>query len=105
MDCPRQHKGLIAVALAAALALVWPAVPRAATHVPQDQVQEKLRDGAAKILEAIELMIRSIPTYGMPRIDENGDIIIPRRGGPPDIDPEDAPDRPADEIPPDPTKT
>jgi len=36
------------------------------------------REGAGKLLRALELFLDSIPRYGAPRVDPNGDIVIPR---------------------------
>jgi hypothetical protein len=103
MPGPKPPLGLIAVALAVALVLGAPAV--AAPPTSEGQAKEKLREGAARIMEAIELMIRAIPTYGMPRIDDDGNIIIPRRGGPLDQAPKDAPEQKIEDIPIESTKT
>ncbi|MFQ5955849.1 MAG: hypothetical protein ACE5JZ_12360 [Kiloniellales bacterium] len=89
---------LIAVALAAPLLLAGPV--RADSRSFEDQVEDKLRQGAEKIIEALEILLRSIPTYGPPRIDEDGNIIIPRRGGPLDKTPEDEPDDQPEDVPP-----
>ncbi len=97
MRGPKPPLVLIAAALAAALVLGAPGVAAAAAS--EDQAKEKLRQGAARIMEAIELMIRAIPTYGMPRIDDDGNIIIPRRGGPLDQAPGDAPEQKIEDIP------
>ncbi len=105
MPGPKPPLGLIAAALAAALLLGAPGVAPAAPPTPEDQAKEKLREGAARIMEAIELMIRAIPTYGMPRIDEHGNIIIPRRGGQLDQAPEDAPEQKIEDIPTEQTAT
>ena len=105
MRGPKPPLGLIAAALAAALLLGAPGLAPAAPPTPKSQASEKLREGAARIMEAIEMMIRSIPTYGMPRIDEHGNIIIPRRGGPLDRAPKDAPDREIEDIPTESTET
>ena len=103
MPGPKPPLGLIAAALAAALVLGAPVV--AAPPTSEDQAKEKLRQGAARIMEAIELMIRAIPTYGMPRIDEHGNIIIPRRGGPLDQAPKDPPEQQIEDIPTESTST
>lgn len=99
MRGPKPSLGLVAAALAAALVLGAPGVAPAAPPTPEDQAREKLREGAARIMEAIEMMIRSIPTYGMPRIDEHGNIIIPRRGGRLDQAPKDAPEQRIEDVP------
>lgn len=40
---------------------------------------ELAREGVAKILQALEKLIESVPQYQMPEIDENGDIILRRK--------------------------
>jgi hypothetical protein len=47
---------------------------------------EEWRDEAQKLLDSLGKMLKSIPTYETPTVDENGDIIIRRR--PPDAKPE-----------------
>lgn len=47
---------------------------------------EEWRDEAQKLLDSLGKMLKSIPTYETPTVDENGDIIIRRR--PPDSKPE-----------------
>ncbi len=101
MPGPKPPLGLIAAALAAALVLGAPGVAASS----EDQAKEKLRQGAARIMEAIELMIRAIPTYGMPRIDDDGNIIIPRRGSPLDQAPKDPPEQRIEDIPTESTST
>ena len=39
--------------------------------------EELIEEGARKIIEGIEILIESIPVYGAPRIEENGDIRAP----------------------------
>ena len=102
MRGPKPPPGLIAAALAVALVLGAPGMAPAAS---EGQAKEKLREGAARIMEAIELMIRAIPTYGMPRIDEDGNIIIPRRGSPLDQAPKDPPEQQIEDIPTESTST
>ena len=60
--------------------------PALAADAPRsDDSQEKQRratdlaiQATQMLMRALELMIQSLPQYGPPRIDENGDIIIPR---------------------------
>ncbi len=47
---------------------------------------EEWRDEAQKLLDRLSKMLKSIPTYETPTVDDNGDIIIRRR--PPDSEPE-----------------
>ena len=48
---------------------------------PEDQspTVEEWRDEAQKLLDSLGKMLKSIPTYETPTVDENGDIIIRRR--------------------------
>jgi len=36
-------------------------------------------EGAAKILQALDLLLKTVPQYGPPEMQPNGDIIIRRR--------------------------
>jgi hypothetical protein len=72
-------RGWLAAALAAAVALVPPVAQAADPQPFEQELERKLRDSAAKLMEAIEIIIRSIPIYGPPHIDEDGNIVIPRR--------------------------
>lgn len=45
----------------------------------QDRAEEALKEGAEKIMRALELMMRAVPQYEVPEVLENGDIIIRRR--------------------------
>lgn len=40
--------------------------------------EDLAREGAGKLLRALELFLDSIPRYGAPRVAPNGDIVIPR---------------------------
>jgi hypothetical protein len=44
---------------------------------------ELAREGMAKMLQALNKLIESVPQFQMPEINENGDIIL-RRKNPPD---------------------
>lgn len=91
-------KWITIIVFAAAIALSAP-VPASAGHKPgemHDRAEEALREGAAKIMEALQLLLRSIPQYGAPEMLENGDIIIrrihpppPGKTAPPNGEPED----------------
>ena len=68
-----------ATARAAALTLTLAATPALA----QDQEQqgspgEMAREGVEQLMNAIETFVHSLPMYGAPRIDEEGNIVIPR---------------------------
>lgn len=45
----------------------------------RDRAEQALKEGADKIMRALELMMRAVPQYEMPEVLENGDIIIRRR--------------------------
>ena len=68
-----------ATSLAAALTLALAATPALA----QDQERqgspgEMAREGVEQLMNAIETFVHSLPMYGAPRIDEEGNIVIPR---------------------------
>jgi hypothetical protein len=52
------------------------AAPAAADE--RARAEELAREGAGKLLRALELFLESIPRYGAPRVEPNGDIVIPR---------------------------
>lgn len=52
-----------------------PAAPPDASPAPG----ELAREGLAKMLQALDKLIQSIPQYEMPSVDENGDIILRRK--------------------------
>lgn len=68
-----------ATTFAAALTLALAATPVLA----QDQEQqgspgEMAREGVEQLMNAIETFVHSLPMYGAPRIDDEGNIVIPR---------------------------
>ena len=50
--------------------------------------QELAIEGVDRLMRALELMIQSIPQYDAPYVNENGDIIIPRRNPTPESEPD-----------------
>jgi|GEM_PF-2007361 hypothetical protein len=62
-----------------------------------EKAEKALREGAEKMLKALEMLIQSVPQYEAPKVDDNGDIIIRRKnpGAPKPDDPKKAP--PADD--------
>lgn len=52
------------------------AAPAAADE--RSRAEDLAREGAGKLLRALELFLDSIPRYGAPQIAPNGDIVIPR---------------------------
>jgi hypothetical protein len=69
--------------------------------------EELAREAVQRLLQALELLLLSIPQYEAPVLNDNGDIVIRRRRPGPKADPEreppDDPDRPAEEM--EPTET
>ncbi|MBK1697412.1 hypothetical protein [Rhodovibrio salinarum] len=77
-----------ALTLAAALTLVAGAATVAAQEDDQQNSPgEMAREGVEQLMNAIETFVHSLPMYGAPRIDDEGNIIIPR------IDNDEAPQR------------
>jgi hypothetical protein len=83
---------LSAIALSAAVLAAPAPAPAESTPPEQDQQRDQgmmerpselAIEATRKLMRALELLIQSLPQYGTPRIDENGNIIIPRLPGPP----------------------
>jgi hypothetical protein len=53
--------------------------------------EEMAREGVERLMNALETFLGAIPQYGVPRIDEDGNIIIPRLDSPDDDGDGDAP--------------
>ena len=74
-------RGPVAVAVLAMIAAAAPV--NAQEPSPPAGVEERaeraFREGAEKILQALELLIGAIPQYEAPEILDNGDIIIRRK--------------------------
>lgn len=89
------HKRIksLPAALAIAVLLLGPAAPAFAQEEPKsstERAEELAREGAQRLMSALETLLQVIPQYGMPRIEENGDIVIPRLDKP---EAEDEPER------------
>jgi hypothetical protein len=65
-----------------------PPAPRDSTR----EAEELARDALEKLMRAMGALIQSIPTYEMPDIQPNGDIVI-RRKRPPEPKPQPKEDR------------
>ena len=78
---------LAAIGLGLTLALSPPnANPASAQESePSEDPGSLALDGIARMMEALEALVDSIPQYEMPEINEHGDIIIRRKR---DADPE-----------------
>ncbi|MDZ7712729.1 MAG: hypothetical protein U5L06_06300 [Rhodovibrio sp.] len=65
--------------LATALAFALAAQPAAAQKDEQQgSPGEMAREGVEQLMNAIETFVHSLPMYGAPRLDEEGNIVIPR---------------------------
>ena len=65
----------------------WPKDPLGSVFplpipMPDAETQALLREGADKLLRAIERMIETMPVYELPEITPEGDIILRRRPAP-----------------------
>lgn len=93
---------LAATALAAALASGAPAGARAQTDsqpTPNDggpSATERLQEGAAAIVEGLQLLMDQLQSYQPPEVLPNGDIIIRRRSPPGEPSP--APETPKGQV-------
>lgn len=74
-----------ALALAAMISILTPGLAAAGDKPPPDDSGEKQRhatelaiQATQMLMHALDLLIDSLPEYGPPRIEENGDIVIPR---------------------------
>ena len=70
-----------APALALAVTLATPALAQDMTPTPED-AQKMAVDGLSKLLDALNLFVKSVPQYAAPEVLPNGDIIL-RRLNPP----------------------
>ncbi|MBL6599455.1 MAG: hypothetical protein ISP41_11235 [Alphaproteobacteria bacterium] len=65
------------------LALFTGTASAARANSEQQQAERKIEEGAKALLEGMQLLLKTIPWYGQPEMKPNGDIVIPRRDGPP----------------------
>ena len=59
----------------------------------RERAEQMAREAMQRLMQALDMLIESIPQYEMPVINENGDIII-RRKRPPGPDAPKAPEQP-----------
>ena len=71
--------GLLAAATLAAVCLAGVAPDVAQERSQRERAEEFARQGMERLMQALDLLIQSIPQYELPVINENGDIIIRRR--------------------------
>ena len=74
--------GLLAAATLAAVCLAGVAPGVAQERSQRERAEEFARQGMERLMQALDLLIQSIPQYELPVINENGDIIIRRRRDP-----------------------
>jgi hypothetical protein len=55
-----------------------PALPPALAE-DLKRAEEALRRGFGNMLESVDILLRAVPQYEMPQLNENGDIVIRRR--------------------------
>lgn len=69
---------LAAAVLAVGLLAGTPAAAGERGGEQESSPEEMAREGAERILRAIEGLLDMIPQYGAPYVDEDGNIVIPR---------------------------
>jgi hypothetical protein len=71
----------LSAAAAGFLISISVATPAAADDpqtMPPPEASELALEGVDKLMRALELFMQSIPSYGQPFVDEDGNIVIPR---------------------------
>jgi hypothetical protein len=66
------------VAAALALGLAGFATPALAQESTLKDAQEEAAEGIGKLLQALQLFVKSVPQFAAPEVLPNGDIIIRR---------------------------
>ena len=69
----------LAMVLLLAGAIAPPFGPALAAESDQKRAEEMAKEGIRSLLQAMELLLQTIPQYEMPVINEDGDIIIRRK--------------------------
>jgi hypothetical protein len=99
---------LVLIAVATGPAFGNDSSPAQDSRDKQRRAEELAIEATRQFMQAIEMMIQALPQYGMPRIDDQGNIIIPRlpNAQPPRAQPKEKPlppseDRDEDESQPD----
>jgi len=69
---------LVLVVFAGGTALGAESSPQEDSQEKQRRAEELAIEATQRFMQAIELMIQALPQYGMPRMDDQGNIIIPR---------------------------
>ena len=71
--------GKPARALGFAIALAFMSMGTTAAHAEDTTPRQHLEDAANSFIQALDLLLRTIPQYAAPEVLENGDIIIRRK--------------------------
>jgi hypothetical protein len=76
---------MLCSAIAITLCLAWgaPAAAGDKAPPPSEDPEQLLQQSVDTFMRALDALIRSIPQYEMPEINEHGDIIIRRKNPPP----------------------
>lgn len=82
-----RYSGLTAAVLMAISLAVAPGAAAADVQSQRERAEEFARQGIERFMQALDLLMESIPQYELPIVNENGDIIIRRRRG---VDPEES---------------
>jgi len=85
-----------AIACLCLLLLAAPAAAQESEAPPEEKrpPEEMAREGVELLLRALRGFLQAVPQYGLPRLNEEGDIVIPRldRNEAPDEKPAQEPD-------------
>lgn len=71
---------MLRITIAAFLAIALISSPVSASDPPQGEKspEQLVTEGMRTLMEAMKLFMHSLPQFGEPYINENGDIVIPR---------------------------
>jgi len=86
----RHYGSLLAASMIVAGLATVPRISAAEEPNRRERAEKFVYRGMESLMQALDLLIESIPQYEMPIVNENGDIIIRRRRGtgPEDLAPE-----------------
>lgn len=76
-----KYGGLTAASLIAINLALTPGVSIAEEPSQRERAEAFARQGMERLMQALDLLVGSIPQYELPFVDDNGDIIIRRRHG------------------------